>query len=84
MTKNVSKMAKLSYKGRSCLPKPRGDMSDEFNRLAPKFAIPFGNQKKKVTTALGTTANYGCNGIFDKKNTEKDCIIVGCLFSSAN
>ncbi|XGW05436.1 hypothetical protein V3C99_016078 [Haemonchus contortus] len=84
MTKNTSKTARMSYKGRRCYAKPRGDMPDEFIKVAPKFAIPFENQKKKVTTSLGTSANYGCNGIFDKKNPEKDCIIVGCLFSSTN
>ncbi|XGW16007.1 hypothetical protein V3C99_001450 [Haemonchus contortus] len=32
--------------------------------------------------ALGTGASYGCNGLLDRRNLEKDCIIVGCLFSS--
>ncbi|VDO06241.1 unnamed protein product [Haemonchus placei] len=84
MKKTSSEKARLSYKGRRCYPKPRGDMPDEFNKVAARFATPFKNQNKKVTTSLGTSANYGCNGIFDKKNPEKDCIIVGCLFSPEN
>uniref|UniRef100_A0A7I4YCE7 Secreted protein n=1 Tax=Haemonchus contortus TaxID=6289 RepID=A0A7I4YCE7_HAECO len=32
--------------------------------------------------ALGTGVNYGCNGLLDRRKPEKDCIIVGCLFSS--
>nr|CDJ92164.1 unnamed protein product [Haemonchus contortus] len=82
--KTTSEKARLSYKGRRCYPKPRGDMLDEFSKVASKFATPFKNQKKKVISSLGKSANYGCNGIFDKKNPEKDCIIVGCLFSSTN
>nr|CDJ86581.1 unnamed protein product [Haemonchus contortus] len=81
MTKNASKMAKLSYKGRRCFPKPRNDVPEEFNKVASKFTIPFENQKKKVA-ALGTGGNYGCNGLLDRRNPEKDCIIVGCLFFS--
>ncbi|XGW05341.1 hypothetical protein V3C99_016033 [Haemonchus contortus] len=81
MTKDTPKKAKLSYKGRRCLPKPRGDMPIEFNGVASKFAIPFENQNKKVT-ALGKSVNYGCNGLLDKKNEGKDCVIVGCLFST--
>ncbi|XGW16006.1 hypothetical protein V3C99_001450 [Haemonchus contortus] len=81
MTKNASKTAKLSYKGRRCFPKPRNDVPEEFNEVASKFTIPFENQIKKVA-ALGTGASYGCNGLLDRRNLEKDCIIVGCLFSS--
>ncbi|XGW16009.1 hypothetical protein V3C99_001451, partial [Haemonchus contortus] len=81
MTKNASKMAKLSYKGRRCFPKPRNDVPEEFNKVASKFTIPFENQKKKVA-ALGTGANYGCNGLLDRRHPGKDCIIVGCLFFS--
>ncbi|XGW05339.1 hypothetical protein V3C99_016033 [Haemonchus contortus] len=82
MTKNASKMAKLSYKGRRCFLKPRGEMPVEFNKVASKFAIPFENQNKKVTASLRTGVNYGCNGLLDKKNEGKDCVIVGCLFST--
>ncbi|XGW04033.1 hypothetical protein V3C99_015293 [Haemonchus contortus] len=47
MTKNDSKIAKLSYKGRRCFPKPRGDMPDEFNRVAPSSRSPSETKKRK-------------------------------------
>ncbi|XGW05338.1 hypothetical protein V3C99_016031 [Haemonchus contortus] len=83
MTTNATKMAKLSYKGRRCFPKPRGDMPREFNKVSSRLATPFENQKKKVA-GLGKDVSYGCNGLLDRKNTEKDCFIVGCLFAPTN